>query len=418
MKNKTIKSLTIAVAFISLTLATSLNAQDGLAGMPGAYLYQGVGARALGMGGAYVALADDATAVYWNPAGLAAQNPFQVSFMHAILFLDTSVDFLAATAPTLKYGTFGAALIALSSGGFEQRTALNEVVGNFDTRDMAVITSWSKEIVQNFAIGINYKFVNQKILNYAGAGHGVDIGIKTNLFNSVDAGLMIRNIINPKVTLASQAQSYPAQYAVGFAKSFFDQQLTVSTEIAKIAGWQTTTIHLGAEYRVLDKIAFRLGVNKNYFAMGAGFAFDALGVGYTNVAGSELGNSHRFSIDYAFAGFRIGAEAYPHIFSPKGENSITKIKLNVKTRKQIKNWFFAIIDQNGNAIRNFNKNGTPPDTIVWDGRDTMGNLVDDGKFKYIFSINTVDGKDLNSEGQLVTIDSKGPEGLFVTADEE
>jgi hypothetical protein len=419
MKNIIPKAMIMAVAAISaMAISHNTYAQDRFAGMPGAFLYQGVGAKALAMGGAYSAIANDATAVFWNPAGLATQNPFQISFMHAILFLDTSLDFLAATAPTLKYGTFGAAIITLNSADFEQRTALNEIVGNFNTRDMAIITSWSKEIMSNIAIGFNYKFVNQKILNYTGAGHGFDIGIKTNLFNSIQAGLVVRNAITPNITLASEPQIYPQQYAIGLAKTILNNQLTISTEIAKIKGWQTTTMHLGAEYKIIDKIALRIGIDNQNFSMGAGFAFDALRVGYTNIAGSELGNSHRFSINYAFAGFCVNANAYPKIFSPNGEHNVTKIKLNVKTRKPVQNWFFAIIDDYGKTIRQFNRNGTPPPEIVWDGRDDMGNLAPDGKFKYLFSINTTDGNSMNNEGMLVTIDSKGPDGMFATTEDK
>ena len=69
-------------------------ASDGGAGQAGAYLKMGVGARALGMGGAFVAVSDDATASYWNPAGLAKLQKDQASFMHAKLKLDRNFDFI------------------------------------------------------------------------------------------------------------------------------------------------------------------------------------------------------------------------------------------------------------------------------------------------------------------------------------
>ena len=46
----------------------------------------GVGARALAMGGAYVAVTEDVTAIYWNPAGLASMQSFQIHGMHAERF--------------------------------------------------------------------------------------------------------------------------------------------------------------------------------------------------------------------------------------------------------------------------------------------------------------------------------------------
>ncbi|MGM0607680.1 MAG: hypothetical protein ACQESP_04580 [Candidatus Muiribacteriota bacterium] len=66
---------------------------DG-SGQAGAYLRMGIGARALGMGGAFVAVSDDAYAAYWNPAGLAKLEATQSSFMHARLKMDRNFDFI------------------------------------------------------------------------------------------------------------------------------------------------------------------------------------------------------------------------------------------------------------------------------------------------------------------------------------
>ena len=108
------KHIFIYFITISLILAQAVfldvSAQDGIAGMPGTYLQMGVGARALGFGKAYTALATDATAIYWNPAALADQNPYQVYFTHSLLFYDTHFDYLAGSLPTRDLGSFGLGL--------------------------------------------------------------------------------------------------------------------------------------------------------------------------------------------------------------------------------------------------------------------------------------------------------------------
>ena len=162
----------------------------------------------------------------------------------------------------------------------------------------------------------------------------------------------------------------------------------------------------------------RIGANQNSVTFGAGFNFNAFDFGYSNVGGSDLGSSHRFSIDYAFGGFGVAAHASPHIFSPSGEQSVTRISLKAKSREEINNWMFAIVDGEGNAVRQFARNGPPPKEIVWDGRDGMGALVADGRFRYVFHVTTVEGKSMNSEGRLVTIDSKGPHGTFASSEKE
>ena len=83
MKNKLTFITTFTIIFF-FSILFSAQAQDGLAGMPGTYLHMGVGSEALSMGKAYTAIAHDATAIYWNPAALADQNPYQVYFTHSV----------------------------------------------------------------------------------------------------------------------------------------------------------------------------------------------------------------------------------------------------------------------------------------------------------------------------------------------
>ena len=406
---------------VLLTLGIFVNpaaAQNGQAGVPGSFLFMGVGARALGMGGAYTAVANDVTAVFWNPAGLAVQNPFQLSFMHSVLFVDTSLDFLAASAPTERFGSFGVSLISLSSGNFEQRNALNQVTGQFSTRDLAFFISWSKEILPNFSVGLNYKFVNQKILSFSGSGNGFDLGVKAKLFDHLDAGLMLANVIKPKVTLAERSETFPLQFRAGLATELFNDQLTVSIEMSKLNGWSDAILHFGAEYRVMDRLAFRLGANDNNVTFGAGFALDQVQAGYSTSSVSELGSRHQFALSYAFGGFRVGADATPRVFSPAGEMNITRIKLKVKARSAARNWNFIISDASGKIVRQFKKTGQPPEEIVWDGRNSAGSLVSDGEFHYKFDLETVNGKFMTSQGSLVQIDSRGPTGVVSTGEED
>jgi hypothetical protein len=415
--NKLLTALMCFTLIFSAGFTEIVRGQEGDAGMPGAYLFNGVGTRALGMGGAYTALSTDASAIFWNPAGLANQNPFQLSFMHGILFMDTSVDFLAASAPTRGFGSFGLGVLALSSTDFEQRDGLNTLLGNFDSRDLAFITSWSKEIMRDFSVGINYKFVSQKISSFSGSGHGMDVGLKKRMFDRFDAGLMLVNVLKPSVTLAKEADSFPMQIRAGVASALINDNLIVSAEMAKITGWGGLGIHLGAEYNVMNKVAIRMGISESNFTFGAGFSFDKLGVGYSNGASAELGAAHRFSLDYAFGGFSVGADATPSIFSPSGELNITRIKLAVKSRTEIREWNLVIADQTGQAVREFSTQGKPPTEVVWDGRNTEGVLVADGRYSYRFEVKTADDRHLKSSGELVTIDTSGPQGVVQEAEE-
>ncbi|HPT47104.1 MAG TPA: UPF0164 family protein, partial [Candidatus Rifleibacterium sp.] len=87
------KKLLTTLFMAALSLSTMSTAHAESAGQAGAYLKMGVGARALGMGSAFTAVADDSTASFWNPAGLARLEKSEGSFMHADLTMDREYNF-------------------------------------------------------------------------------------------------------------------------------------------------------------------------------------------------------------------------------------------------------------------------------------------------------------------------------------
>jgi len=411
-------SRTIFCILLIVSYQCPLPAQDGLAGMPGTYLHMGVGAQALGLGKAYTALASDATAIYWNPAALANQNPYQVYFMHSVLFFDTNFDYLAGSIPTRKIGTFGLGLLYLNSGDFDQRNELNEELGSFGISDLAFLFSWSREVFKNVSAGINYKLVNQQMLDYSGVGHGFDLGLKSRLFDRLDVGLMFMNLLSPSVKLAYESQTYPMQIRMGAAMKFLEDKLVVSMDVGKIIDWESTILNIGAEYNFLNNYAVRAGVNNGRITLGLGFTMNQIGIDYGHKNVSDFGLNHTFAVKYAFGGFGINAKAVPDIFSPTGEQNVSHISLSAKSRTSIMQWSFNILDKKGNIIRSFSERGLLPEEIVWDGRDNSGALVEDGKYKYSFEIWTLDGEKLQNEGSLVSIDTSGPSGTLGLAPDE
>jgi hypothetical protein len=320
--------------------------------------------------------------------------------------------------PTRNLGSFGLGMLYLNSGDFDQRNELNQELGSFSISDLAFLLSWSKELFQGWSVGLNYKLVNQKVLAYSGTGHGLDLGFKTRLFDRVDAGLMFMNLLSPKMKLAYESQSFPMQVRLGAAMRFLDDKLIVSSDVGKIAGWESAFINIGAEYNVYSNIAVRLGLNNGRVTMGLGFAINQVGIEYGNKSVSEFGFTQNFAVKYAFGGFGVSAKANPDIFSPIGEQNISRISLKAKSRADIQQWTFDIIDNKGEIVRSFSERGTIPEEIVWDGRDNDGALVEDGKFKYRFEIWTQNGENFSGVGNLVSIDTKGPSGSLGLGSEE
>jgi hypothetical protein len=95
-------------------------AKVGITAAP--FLEIGVGSRAIGMGGAFVATANDASALYWNPAGIARLRNGQVLLMHAKWLADIQFDFAGVVVPLGSWGVLGGMLTTLNSGDMPVRT--------------------------------------------------------------------------------------------------------------------------------------------------------------------------------------------------------------------------------------------------------------------------------------------------------
>ena len=116
-------------------------AEDG--GRPGAFLDFGASARSLGMGKTFAGVADDSSAVYWNPAGLAQLKCQELGAMYAALYEQTNYSFASYARPLERHGTIGIAIASLSSGDFKLRDDFNYDKGTAVACETAVIVSYA-----------------------------------------------------------------------------------------------------------------------------------------------------------------------------------------------------------------------------------------------------------------------------------
>src|ERR1044071_1299461 len=109
--------LTLALV-ASACLAVVQPSQAG--GEPGEFMQWGAGARSLAMGRAFLAVSDDASATYWNPAAMTQIKRKEVMALQATLFQQTNYSFLSYVSPSARSGVWGFNLTKLTSGGFEK----------------------------------------------------------------------------------------------------------------------------------------------------------------------------------------------------------------------------------------------------------------------------------------------------------
>ncbi len=137
-----------------------------------------VGPRAIGMGGAFTAVSDDITAMYWNPGGTANIQMNEAFFNHTSLYADIRHDFAAIASHLSDFGTIGAFVSVLSMDEMMVRTVeMPEGTGEFFNAGAIVIgLNYSRYLTENFAIGGNFKYINESIWNMSATGFGIDIG--------------------------------------------------------------------------------------------------------------------------------------------------------------------------------------------------------------------------------------------------
>lgn len=173
--------LTLSLVLATLSLlapAEAVFTKIGMAGLP--FLKIGVG-RCTGMGEAFVAVADDATAAFWNPAGLALVQKRSAVVNHIDWVADINHEYLTFVMPT-RAGNVGVSVTALSLGDFEE-TTIDTFQGTgrtFTGTDLAIGLSYARMFTDKLSFGLTAKVVSEQVWNVGTAGAAFDFGVHYN----------------------------------------------------------------------------------------------------------------------------------------------------------------------------------------------------------------------------------------------
>ncbi len=169
----------ISVLITALIFSFNINAQTLKTGTTAAQVLKfNVGPRAIGMGGAFTSVSNDILSTYWNPAGTASIISNEAFFNHTDLYLDIKHDYSAFATNLSDLGTVGLFVSVLSMDEMLVRTEEKpEGTGEyFDAGALVIGVNYSRYLTENFAIGFNFKYINESIWHMSANGFAVDIG--------------------------------------------------------------------------------------------------------------------------------------------------------------------------------------------------------------------------------------------------
>ena len=305
------------------------------------FLKIGVGARAMGLGGTFTAIASDVSTIYWNPAGITNLKSTSIGFTHTQWFADISHDFAGVTVPISSSDFIAVSATSLSTGEQEVTTvAKPEGTGVFyDVSDLALGLTYARQLTDRFSVGLSLKYVQQRLYNESASSLTLDIGsyLRTG-FHDLIIGMAISNFggtmkldgtdlititdnnsdvsgaYNPDAMLTTQEWPLPLMFRVGLAMDIVggldpvissdESRLTLAVEGTHLND-NNERINVGAEYSWTEMVFVRAGYKLNYdqeeWTFGAGLniplgsqivVFD-----YAFIQFKDLGNVSQFSLE-------------------------------------------------------------------------------------------------------------------------
>ncbi|MFH1852412.1 MAG: PorV/PorQ family protein [Candidatus Neomarinimicrobiota bacterium] len=164
------------------------------------FLEVGIGARAVGMGGAFVAQASDVSAIYWNPAGLSRLKNYEAMFERVEWLTDISFNFVGVTFPLRHNSSIG---FFLNSMNVPYQVVRNQDFPDgtgeeFNAVSLAAGASYALNLTDRFSIGFNLKYIQERIWHEKATSYAVDIGTLYHTgINGLRIGAAITNFGPP-----------------------------------------------------------------------------------------------------------------------------------------------------------------------------------------------------------------------------
>ncbi|MBI4064377.1 MAG: PorV/PorQ family protein [Elusimicrobia bacterium] len=286
------------------------------AGEPGtagaAFLKIGAGPRATAMGESHVAVADDAYAAYWNPAGLSQMRHIVASFMHHKSFQDISQQHVNLAYPVSPGKTFGGYVTRLSVEPIAGYNAAGAPAEEVTASDLALALAYGQKVHSRVSVGLAVKWIKEDLGPASASTVAGDAGALINLTRNYGSriqesrlGVAAKNI-GSGLTFDKEEAPLPSSYQVGIAARVLTAGQPVNVSLDQNfpthgAGFTS----FGFEYWVNGFIALRTGFRTEQDAGsgwrgGVGIKAKSWELAYSFAPFGILGDSQRVGVSVRF----------------------------------------------------------------------------------------------------------------------
>jgi hypothetical protein len=269
----------------------------------------GAGSRGIALGGACLARLGDASAVFWNPAGLAGLERGELSAMHARLGMgDAGQTFVGLGWPTLRAGSFGLGMLRLATSGIHAYDADSRPLGELEYSETALFFSWAARprlpgVERGLALGITAKSVTQSLTPWSSTGAGVDLGLvfAPPQWPALALAAVVQDAVTPRLRLDESADAVPRTLRLGASYRVAPQrdlglEVHLGVDRPGALGW-TPRLGLECEYR--RQVVLRFGTSRYGTAFGIGLRWGGYGLDYAYLTQAEA-TTHPVSLSAAW----------------------------------------------------------------------------------------------------------------------
>lgn len=273
------KHLVIVVLFLTMIIFCNYSLAQNVSKTgttAGNFLEISVGARAIGMGSAFVSLSNDATALFWNAAGISKLKQTEVILSHTNWIADTKFDFAGVVLLLGEFGTLGISFTSLSMDDMKV-TTIEKPDGTgefFSAGNLAIGISYSRMLTDRFSIGFTGKYIQEKIWHMTATAFAFDAGtlFRTDLLGGMIIGAAISNFGTPL-----QLEGRDTQYFIRIDETKKGSNERIPTNIS-LDKWELPLFfRIGVSTEAIKTGNFRLTValdaiypNNNYPSLNIG----------------------------------------------------------------------------------------------------------------------------------------------------